>query len=286
MAALKGSADLLVAIALAWLLVPLAAFTAGPPRIAVALASVFFLPGYGLLAWLFPRGQDLSPLDRVALSIAMSLALVPLTSLALNVTPWGLWPASVVVGLSCVTSSLLGLALYRRWQLSELAGPQEHEPQSLVKAGKLLVLRGRAALGPSNVLLGATGLVLIGAVLFVTIVPKTVDTFTEFYVLGPDGKLTDYPERLSPGAPARLVLGFANREGKRMSYHAVVLVNGAEVERIGPIELAAEQRWERPLELRSSVPPGRSQAAFLLYTDGGAEPYRSLHLWLDVRQPP
>jgi len=39
---------------------------------------VLFLPGYALIEALYPKEEDLSPLERLALSIGLSLALVPL----------------------------------------------------------------------------------------------------------------------------------------------------------------------------------------------------------------
>jgi uncharacterized membrane protein len=48
---------------------------------------VLFFPGYSLIEALYPREEELSPLERLALSIGLSLALVPLVGLVLNYTP-------------------------------------------------------------------------------------------------------------------------------------------------------------------------------------------------------
>ena len=69
------------------------------------LGSVFvlFLPGFSLIKTLFPT-KEIDNIERTALSIGMSLALVPLVGLLLNYTPWG-------IRLTPITLSLLSLTL-------------------------------------------------------------------------------------------------------------------------------------------------------------------------------
>jgi len=57
-----------------------------PVRIILGLHLVLFLPGYALIAALFPRKGDLDGIERIALSFGLSIAVVPLLGLALNYT--------------------------------------------------------------------------------------------------------------------------------------------------------------------------------------------------------
>ena len=57
-----------------------------PVRIILVLLLVLFLPGYSLIAALFPRKNDLDGIERIALSFGLSIAVVPLLGLALNYT--------------------------------------------------------------------------------------------------------------------------------------------------------------------------------------------------------
>ncbi|MCS7120861.1 MAG: DUF1616 domain-containing protein [Candidatus Bathyarchaeota archaeon] len=84
-----------------------------------ALGSIFvlFLPGYALIEALYPRGDELSPLERLALSIGLSLALVPLVGLVLNYTPWGIRLDPTVSALSILTGGLLLVSSYRKYLL-------------------------------------------------------------------------------------------------------------------------------------------------------------------------
>ena len=56
----------------------------------LGLPLVLFLPGYALIAALFPAKSDLDGIERVALSFGLSIAVVPLIGLGLNYTPWGI----------------------------------------------------------------------------------------------------------------------------------------------------------------------------------------------------
>ena len=49
-----------------------------PIRIILGLLLVLFLPGYSLIAALFPRRGDLDGIERIALSFGLSIAIVPL----------------------------------------------------------------------------------------------------------------------------------------------------------------------------------------------------------------
>jgi hypothetical protein len=64
---------------------------------------VLFLPGYSLIRALF-GSRELDNIERFALSVGLSLALVPMAGLLLNYTPWG-------IRTEPVTLSLLGLTL-------------------------------------------------------------------------------------------------------------------------------------------------------------------------------
>ena len=90
------------------------------------LGSIFvlFLPGYSLLKTLFPE-KEIDDIGRTALSIGMSLALVPLVGLLLNYTPWGIRLTPITLSLLALTSVLSAIALIREHQRKTL----EHNKQ-------------------------------------------------------------------------------------------------------------------------------------------------------------
>jgi len=92
--------------------------------------SVLWLPGYSFIKALFPvevpiktSSEALDLIERVALSLGMSLALVPITGLLLNYTPWGIRTTPVTLSLLALTTILATAALIREHQ-AKLKGNQ------------------------------------------------------------------------------------------------------------------------------------------------------------------
>jgi hypothetical protein len=81
------------------------------------LGSIFvlYLPGFSLIQLLFPKGKEIDSLERFALSIGLSLALVPLIGLVLNFTPWGIRFAPIVASLGTFTTVALSAAAMRKY---------------------------------------------------------------------------------------------------------------------------------------------------------------------------
>jgi hypothetical protein len=94
------------------------------PLVAIrwVLGSLFvlFIPGYVTVEALFPRGRELDTIERFALSVGLSLALVPLVGLLLNYTPWGIRLNPIVVSLTILTVGLAIVALAREYGLSKI----------------------------------------------------------------------------------------------------------------------------------------------------------------------
>ncbi|WP_069807926.1 DUF1616 domain-containing protein [Vulcanisaeta thermophila] len=83
-------------------------------RYALGALMTLFMPGYSLVETLYPRGDELKPLERLALSIGLSLAITPLIGLILNYTPWGIRLIPIVVSTTLVTTALLTTAAIRK----------------------------------------------------------------------------------------------------------------------------------------------------------------------------
>jgi len=81
------------------------------------LGSIFvlFLPGYSLIKALFPT-KELDNIERTALSIGMSLALIPIIGLLLNYTPWGIRTTPIALSLLALTTIFATAAIIREHQ--------------------------------------------------------------------------------------------------------------------------------------------------------------------------
>lgn len=84
------------------------------------LGSIFvlWLPGYSLIKALFPT-KEIDNIERTALSIGMSLALVPITGLLLNYTPWGIRLTPVTLSLLALTTVFATAAIIREHQTKQ-----------------------------------------------------------------------------------------------------------------------------------------------------------------------
>lgn len=84
------------------------------------LGSIFvlLLPGYSLIKALFPT-KEIDNIERTALSIGMSLALVPIIGLLLNYTPWGIHLTPITISLLTLTITLATVALLREHQAKQ-----------------------------------------------------------------------------------------------------------------------------------------------------------------------
>jgi len=84
-------------------------------RYAVGSLFVLYLPGFALIEALYPKREDLDSLERLALSIGLSLALVPLVGLVLNYTPWGIRLNPIFISLAFLTIALGAVAVTRKF---------------------------------------------------------------------------------------------------------------------------------------------------------------------------
>jgi hypothetical protein len=89
-------------------------------RYVLGTIFVLWLPGYSFIKALFPTGAtnkkssgNIDSIERTALSIGLSLALVPIVGLLLNYTPWGIRLTPIVLSLLALTTIFATAAIIR-----------------------------------------------------------------------------------------------------------------------------------------------------------------------------
>ncbi len=82
---------------------------------------VLFLPGFMLISALYPRSGELDELERAALSIGLSLAIVPLIGLLLNYTPWGIRLEPIMISMAVLAEALAVVCVVRRFKYHMLS---------------------------------------------------------------------------------------------------------------------------------------------------------------------
>jgi hypothetical protein len=110
--------------ALVVLTMPLILLASVPPliylRYVLGAIFVLYLPGSMLIEALYAKARDLDGLERGALSIGLSLAVVPLIGLVLNFTPWGIRLEPIMVSLALFTEIMAAASLVRKFRYYHL----------------------------------------------------------------------------------------------------------------------------------------------------------------------
>jgi len=166
-------------------------------RIILGLPFLLFFPGYTLMAALFTRKEGMGNIERVALSCGLSVAVVPLTGLILNYTPWGirLEPVLYSVVSFIVITSIIAWLRRRRLLKSERFGIEFQM--------RLPGWAGDARDKALSIILALAILGALGTLGYAIASPKVGERFTEFYIEGLEGKAADYPEELVVGEEGR-----------------------------------------------------------------------------------
>jgi hypothetical protein len=101
-------------------------------RYALGIVYILWLPGYAFIKALFPQTlpfarelahslgtteKNIDAIERVALSLGMSIALVPIVGLLLNYTPWGIRLTPIVLSLTALTVTFATAAVLREHQI-------------------------------------------------------------------------------------------------------------------------------------------------------------------------
>jgi Predicted membrane protein len=277
-------------------------------RILFGVAMVLFIPGYALIAALFPAKGDLDGIERVALSFGLSIAVVPLIGLALNYTPWGIRLDPILASLTVFTLAMTAIAWYRRLLLP--AGDRFSVPaRAMLGAARLELFDPEASRldRALSVVLVVSIVAALATTAYVIAVPKEGEHFTEFYILGEKGKAADYPTNFPAGSTRSLIIGVGNHEYREIPYTVEALalnqtfdpatntstIHAAETLDRFVVTVPHNETRELPWNFSVSSPE-YNRIEFLLFNetipgedvvgqDRINASYRDLHLWVRVR---
>ena len=291
--------DIIISILWSFLLIPIILLDINDTiRIILGLPFILFIPGYILIFALFParktdRGIDI--IERIALSFGLSIAVVPLIGLGLNYTPWGIRLEPILLSIFIFIIGVGSVAIYR-WINTD---PDERCIISLDISLPKSESRLNQAL---TIILAASILITVVSLVYVIVIPKTGEKFTEFYILGSGGMADDYPRNLTVGQSATITAGIVNHEYRTINYTVEIwLVNQTIIynETTGEnetsynhmwfidnlyimlnhtpidIERAWESQWEYNYTFSISK-KGNFKLAFLLFTEPTEEYYHDV----------
>jgi uncharacterized membrane protein len=269
---------------------------------------VLFIPGYCLIAALFPKKGDVDLLERIMLSIGLSIAVVPLIGLGLNFTPWGIQLEPLVVALMLFTWVMIVVAQYRRAVL-----PYEERFRVSFPAisGRFredfLPPGGNRVDRLLNGVLVIVAIVAIITTAFVIVFPKEGERFSEFYILGEKQRSSDFPKMILTGQTYQMYIGIGNQEHRNVTYTIETwtlrtefnnVTNTSSIQAMDPLEqqslvLAHNETITIPYTLLLNK-TGYNRVEFLLFNESVPGPevsgsdrinasYRNLHLWVTVQ---
>jgi uncharacterized membrane protein len=211
----KYPVDILLCIIVSTVLLPIAMLSMEITiRTLLGLPFILFIPGYILIFALFPakktdRGIDVT--ERIALSFGLSIAIVPLLGLLLNYTPLGIRLEPILLSVFFF-NLIIGIIGIYRWKKTD---PEER----FIISFQLTFPKQKNKVDTAlTIILIIAILIVIASLIYVITMPKTGETFTELYILGPTGKATGYPRNLTINENATVLIGITNYENRPINY--------------------------------------------------------------------
>ncbi|RZH69171.1 DUF1616 domain-containing protein [Natrinema altunense] len=311
-------------------------FQRSPVRIFFGLVFVLFAPGYAFIAALFPEdgtvlqsrddsegektnrrirdqfgGHSLQTgingIERIALSIGLSIVISTSFGLALNYTILGVRLPPVVVTLSVFTLVATGAAALRRSKI-----PPEN--RFLVSYHEWYAAVRSELRNPDtstdvvlNVFVIVAVVLSLGVGSYVMVASTQDEQFSSIYILTEDndGNLVagNYSSEFESGESQELIIGVDNHEQRPVAYTVVaveqtvetdgnetVVMSQNELDRFAS-QLSHGESWRFRHDLEPTMTGENVRVAWLVYIDGDVPPQPSLenadsstYLWLTVSE--
>ncbi|MFC4451588.1 DUF1616 domain-containing protein [Halorussus aquaticus] len=245
--------------------------------------------------------------ERLALSLGLSLAVVPLLGVVLNFTPVGVRLVPIVVSVGAFTAAATVVAAVRRWNLP----PRDRfrvPYRDWYDTARTGLFAGETRTDRLlNVALAVSMILALGSVGYAVTSAERGEQYTEFYLLSStgDGQLTaeEYPTEFVRGESKRLTVGVTNHEGERTNYTVVVelqrvagngsanatVVERRDLHRFRTV-LGPNETWQHRHTVTPTMTGPNLRLQYLLYRgEPPADPrvanaYEETHLWVNVTE--
>jgi uncharacterized membrane protein len=274
-------------------------------RVVLGLPFLLFFPGYVLMDTLFVKNNEISTIERVALSVGMSIAIVALIGFVLNYTPWGIRLESILYSVTAFIFLTSAFALVRRVR-ALITNPFTSE-----FTVKLPIWGSGKFNNPLSISLTIIIFITLGVLSYTIAAPKVGETFMEFYILGAQGKAQDYPIeyslkngqiiqiKYSDGTIdditgfGTITLGIINHEQQTIMCSVKMTIdgeqtsinfNGTATNVIGPIVVKQGEKWEEKIGIVPQHLGNNQKVELLLFKINETTPENSLHFWINVKQ--
>jgi len=242
------------------------------------------------------KGKGLDGLERVALSLGLSIAITPLIGLLLNYTyDWapdtlGIRLIPILISQFAFISIVGAVAVYRRNKtppgerfaiIVDLSMPEDQTTMDKVLTVGIVIMM----------------VLSVGMLVYIIVVPREGEAFTELYILGNNHKAENYPGNILLEDEQFIYIGIGNHEHRDLNYTLVLTIDpSAENETVGSFDPVTISRNRQPsMEVRvpddetleiacnfSVLETGSFKLRVLLFLEG--KEYRDNHIWIRVFQ--
>ena len=224
-------------------------------RAAVGIPLLVFLPGYVTVSLFLPRdtspqrvatgtgsniatgskigtessiidGRSVSDLERVALSVGVSFALLPILALVIAATPWGFAEPIVIGTVSGFSLAVAFLALVRRLSIPADERYRVSPGRRIETARRVLFETDSTVHTAVNVALVVSMILALTTLGYAFVAPQDGESYTSLQLLteneSGDFVASGYPETVEPGESIPLVVAVQNQEDQHTNYTVVV----------------------------------------------------------------
>ena len=230
---------------------------------------ILFVPGYLLINVVFPKRDDLGNIERVVLSVGLSITMISLIGLLTNFF-FSIRLTESTLYLYLFDTFMIVMSIYRR------KGVQQDERYS-VSIKKLInnIISSDKTTNRNKITDKISTMVLLIIIvasiylIYTTItMPKLGERFTEFYILNHNGYIINNTNNNT------VRIGVSNFEYSKVNY-TVKISNTNETILSQYITLDHDQVWEYDYIINNL---SSRKFEFLLFKENDTEPYRKLHI--------
>lgn len=203
-------------------------------RVIFGIPILVFFPGYAVVSVLWPEKyvgskqrkttdgseghgiKDIDTIERIAFSIGISIAIIPIIGLALNYL-WSLTIVPIASSLLIVTLTFSMFGWYRRSLIHE---NNRYDIDFVFSSKPLFGEMEKTEMTVITLLVIC--IIISGSILaYLVITPNESGKYTEFYMLDQNRTYADIPAYLTINETAKVIIGITSHEQEMVDYTLV-----------------------------------------------------------------
>ena len=244
----------------------------------LGIVFIAFLPGYAIISFLFPINDEINLSERLLLSFATSVAIVGLIGFTLNYTSFGIHLPIIALILTVIIIVFSILTFLRRRYSDDTFTPEFAPTLNGIKNA---FIRESGIDKGLSIILIVLIVLAVSMTTYAVVQPKQPEKFTEFYILGSDGLMSNYPTNLTSGESGHITAVIVNHENAPATYLMIYTYNGTIISE-NNFTLQDGQNMSIPITIITGN-TGKKEVQLLLYKQPDEQNvYRSLHFWVNV----